>query len=141
MLIAKPICAGKKYTRTLAHQNKKLTTNPQKKSQELGPSPDARICLKVNALVTNTNLNQKVKDGFCDVYVITSNFISQGRIQCVWFLMCMGSSSDLCFRKCRLQGDFEFLVNRFIDPELKDWRVEHLFCLWNVQILFMVRCK
>ncbi|CAN6866937.1 unnamed protein product, partial [Brassica oleracea] len=79
-----------------------------------------RICLKVNALVTNTNLNQKVKDGFCDVYVITSNFISQGRIQCVWFLMCMGSSSDLCFRKCRLQGDFEFLVNRFIDPELKD---------------------
>ncbi|KAH0854224.1 hypothetical protein HID58_090105 [Brassica napus] len=33
-----------------------------------------RICLKVNALVTNTNLNQKVKDGFCDVYVITSNF-------------------------------------------------------------------
>ncbi|KAF2538656.1 hypothetical protein F2Q68_00020086 [Brassica cretica] len=100
-----------------------------------------RICLKVKALVTNTNLNQKVKDGFCDVYVITSNFISQGRIQCVWFLMCMGSSSDLCFRKCRLQGDFEFLVNRFIDPELKDWRVEHLFCLWNVQILFMVRCK
>ena len=100
-----------------------------------------RISLKVKAPVTDTDLNQRVKDGFCDVYVITSNFISQGRIQCVWFLMCMGSSSDLCFRKCRLQGDFEFLVNRFIDPELKDWRVEHLFCLWNVQILFMVRCK
>ncbi|KAG2245952.1 hypothetical protein Bca52824_085580 [Brassica carinata] len=71
-----------------------------------------RISLKVKAPVTDTNLNQKVKDGFCDVYVTTSNFISQGRIQCVWFFLCMGSSRDLCFRKCRLQGDdFEFLVN------------------------------
>ncbi|KAL0691452.1 hypothetical protein Bca4012_091131 [Brassica carinata] len=42
-----------------------------------------RISLKVKAPVTDTNLNQKVKDGFCDVYVTTSNFISQGRIQCV----------------------------------------------------------
>ncbi|KAG2284273.1 hypothetical protein Bca4012_052945 [Brassica carinata] len=45
-----------------------------------------RISLKVKAPVTDTDLNQKVKDGFCDVYVITSNFISHGRIQvCKWF--------------------------------------------------------
>ncbi|CAN7004408.1 unnamed protein product [Brassica oleracea var. botrytis] len=44
-----------------------------------------RISLKVKALVTDTDLNQKVKDGFCDVYVITSNFISQGRIQVYGF--------------------------------------------------------
>ena len=88
-----------------------------------------RISLKVKAPVTDTDLNKKVKDNFCDVYVITSNFISQGKTQCVWFLLCMRSSNDLCFRKCRLQGDFEFLVNRLINSELKDWRVEYLFCI------------
>ena len=62
-----------------------------------------RISLKVKAPVTDTYLNQKVKDGFYDVYVITSNSFHKGRYNvygfcCVWDLQAISVSENVDYK-------------------------------------------
>ncbi|KAL0709381.1 hypothetical protein Bca4012_016359 [Brassica carinata] len=88
-----------------------------------------RISLGVKAPVTNVdsavdflslrywghkviNYDQKVRDGFYDVYGITSNSLSQGKMPLLVDLQAISVSENV---------DYEvILVNRLIDPELRE---------------------
>uniref|UniRef100_M4CPI4 non-specific serine/threonine protein kinase n=1 Tax=Brassica campestris TaxID=3711 RepID=M4CPI4_BRACM len=88
-----------------------------------------RISLGVKAPVTNAdsavdflslrywghkviNYDQKVRDGFYDVYGVTSNSLSQGKMPLLVDLQGISVSDDV---------DYEVvLVNRLIDPELQE---------------------
>ncbi|CAB87658.1 MAP3K delta-1 protein kinase [Arabidopsis thaliana] len=71
-----------------------------------------RVFLNPNCGHKVINYDQKVRDGFYDVYGITSNSLSQGKMPLLVDLQAISISDNV---------DYEvILVNRLIDPELQE---------------------
>ncbi|KAL0843665.1 hypothetical protein Bca101_016911 [Brassica carinata] len=97
------------------------------------------MCLLFFFLKGHKIINYDQKDGFCDVYGITSKSVSQGKMTCVWFLRCVW---DLQAISVSDNVDYEvILVNQLIDPELPELKKrtsisllecqESILCSWS----------